>query len=56
MKLKDNNNQLVDILCLNILLTEIEYSFLNKNNFAQYIQEKISLILDSDVFSQKIIY
>ena len=37
MKLKDNNNQLVGILCLNILLTEIDYSFLNKNNFAQYI-------------------
>jgi len=45
MKLKDYNNQLVGILYLNILLTEIDYSFLNKNNFAQYIWEKISLFL-----------
>ena len=53
MKLKDNNNQLVGILCLNILLTEIDYSFLNKNNFAQYIWEKISLFLDSENFIPK---
>ena len=53
MKLKDNNNQLVGILCLNILLTEIDYSFLNKNNFAQYIWEKISLFLDSEYFFPK---
>jgi hypothetical protein len=53
MKLKDNNNQLVGILCLNILLTEIDYSFLNKNNFSQYIWEKISLFLDSENFLPK---
>ena len=53
MKLKDNNNQRVGILCLNILLTEIEYSFLNKNNFAYYIWEKISLFLDSEYFYPK---
>ena len=53
MKFKDNNNQLVGIICLNILLTEIDYSFLNKNNFAQYIWEKISLFLDSENFYPK---
>ena len=53
MKLKENNNQLVGIICLNILLTEINYSFLNKNNFVYYIWEKISLILDSEFFFPK---
>ena len=53
MKLKDNNNQSVGIICLNILLTEIDYSFLNKNNFAEYIWEKISLFLDSESFMTK---
>jgi len=48
MKLVDNNNnQLVGIICLNILLTEIDYSFLNKNNFVCYIWEKILFFLDS---------
>ena len=47
MKLMDINNQLVGIICLNILLTEIDYSFLNKNNFASFIWEKISMFLDS---------
>jgi hypothetical protein len=47
MKLMEMNNQLVGIICLNILLTELDYSFLNKNNFAYYIWDKISLFLDS---------
>ena len=53
MKLNENNNQLVGIICLNILLTEIDYSFLNKYNFAYYIWEKISIFLDSDLFFPK---
>ena len=53
MKLIENNNQLVGIICLNILLTEIDYSFLNKNNFVYYIWEKISLFLDSEYFVPK---
>jgi hypothetical protein len=53
MKLNDNNSQLVGIICLNILLTEIDYSFLNKNNFALYIWDKITLILDSPKFLPK---
>ena len=53
MKLIENNNQLVGIICLNILLTEIDYSFLNKNNFALYIWERISLLLDSEQFFPK---
>ena len=53
MKLNENNNQLVGIICLNILLTEIEYSFLNRYNFAYYIWEKISFFLDSELFLPK---
>ncbi len=53
MKLNDNNNQSVGIVCLNILLAEIDYSFLNKNNFALYIWEKISYLLDSEKFFPK---
>ena len=53
MKLNDNNSQLVGIICLNILLTEIDYSFLNKNNFSLYIWDKITLILDSPKFFPK---
>ena len=50
MKLNHKNNQLVGIICLNILLTEIDYSFLNKNNFAYYIWDKISYFLDNNFF------
>ena len=53
MKLIGNNNQLVGIICLNILLTEIDYSFLNKDNFALYIWDKISFLLDSEQFFPK---
>ena len=53
MKLNENENQLVGIICLNILLTEINYSFLNKNNFVNYIWEKLSFFLDSPNFYPK---
>ena len=53
MKLMESNNQLVGIICLNILLNEIDYSFLNKSNFTLYIWEKISFLLDSEEFFPK---
>ena len=53
MKLKEKNNQLVGIICLNILLTEINYSFLNKNNFVYYIWEKLTFFMDSPSFLPK---
>ena len=53
MKIKNNNNQIVGIICLNILLNEIDYSFLNKNNFVYYIWENISYFLDEPNFTPK---
>lgn len=53
IKLKENNNQLVGIICLNILLTEINYSFLNINNFVFYIWDKLLIYLDSPSFYPK---
>ena len=53
IKLKENNNQLVGIICLNILLTEINYSFLNINNFVFYIWDKLLIYLDSPTFYPK---
>ena len=53
MKIKNNNNQIVGIICLNILLNEIDYSFLNKNNFVYYIWENISYFLDEPNFIPK---
>ena len=53
MKLNNNNNQLVGIICLNILLKEIDYSFLNQNNFVYYIWENISYYLDEPNFYPK---
>ena len=53
MKLNENNYQLVGIICLNILLTEIDYSFLNQNNFAYYMWDKILLFLESEYFFPK---
>ena len=53
IKLKNNNNQLVGIICLNILLTEINYSFLNINNFVFYIWDKLLIYLDSSAFYPK---
>ena len=53
MKLKYNNNKLVGIICLNILLNEINYSFLNQKNFVSYIWEKIVFYLDDPNFIPK---
>ena len=53
IKLKENSNQLVGIICLNILLTEINYSFLNINNFVFYIWSKLLIYLDSPTFFPK---
>jgi len=53
MKIKNNNNQIVGIICLNILLNEIDYSFLNKTNFVYYIWENISYFLDEPNFIPK---
>jgi len=53
MKLKGINNQSVGIICLNILLNEINYSFLNENNFVIYIWEKLSIYMDSSSFFPK---
>jgi hypothetical protein len=53
MKLKGINNQSVGIICLNILLNEINYSFLNVNNFVIYIWEKLSIYMDSSSFFPK---
>ena len=53
MKLKGINNQSVGIICLNILLNEINYSFLNENNFVIYIWEKLSIYMNSSIFYPK---
>ena len=53
MKLKSNKNQEVGIICLNILLNELDYSFLNQNNFVYYIWENITYFLDEPNFFPK---
>ena len=53
MKINEINKQSVGIICLNILLNEINYSFLNENNFVIYIWEKLSIYLDSSSFFPK---
>jgi len=53
MKINEINNQSVGIICLNILLNEINYSFLNENNFVIYIWEKLSIYMDSSSFFPK---
>ena len=53
MKLKSMENQEVGIICLNILLNELEYSFLNQNNFVYYIWENITYFLDEPNFLPK---
>jgi hypothetical protein len=53
MKLNGINNQSVGIICLNILLNEINYSFLNENNFVIYIWERLSIYMDSLSFFPK---
>lgn len=53
MKLKDFQNQVVGIICLNVLLTEINYNFLNQNNFVYYILEKVLNFLENPNFVPK---
>jgi hypothetical protein len=53
MKIKGINNQSVGIICLNILLNEINYSFLNENNFVIYIWGKLSIYMNSSSFFPK---
>ena len=50
MKLNNKNNQIVGTICLNILLNEIDYSFLNQNNFVYYIWANISFFLEQPNF------
>jgi len=53
MKLKYYENQIVGIICLNILLNEIDYSFLNQDNFVYYIWENIIYFLEEPYFLPK---
>jgi len=53
MKLNNKNNQIVGTVCLNILLNEIDYSFLNQNNFVYYIWANISFFLEQPNFFPK---
>ena len=53
MKLNNKNNQIVGTICLNILLNEIDYSFLNQNNFVYYIWANISFFLEQPNFFPK---
>jgi hypothetical protein len=53
MKLNQYNNQLCGIACLNFLLNEIDFSFLNINNYVLYIWEKVELFLNSKEFAPK---
>ena len=53
MKQNQYNYQLCGIICLNFLLNEINYSFLNINNYIAYIWEKINFFLSSQSFSPK---
>jgi len=53
MKQKQYNYQLCGIICLNFLLNEIDYSFLNINNYISYIWERIHFYLNSKDFSPK---
>ena len=47
------NYQLCGIICLNFLLNEIDYSFLNINNYISYIWERIRFYLCSKDFAPK---
>ena len=53
MKQKQFNHQLCGIICLNILLNEIDYSFLNNDIYMSYIWEKIDFFLSCNKFSPK---
>ena len=53
MKQNQFNYQLCGIICLKFLLNEINFSFLNINNYMSYIWEKIDFFLSSDNFAPK---
>ena len=53
MRQTQYNNQLCGVRCLNILLNEIDYSFLNIKNYILYIWEKIDFFLSEQTFSPK---
>ena len=53
MKLNNKNNQIVGTICLNILLNELDYSFLNQNNFVYYIWSNISYFLEQPNYFPK---
>ena len=53
MKLNHYNYQLCGIVCLNILLNEIDLSFLNINNYMSYIWGKIDWFLNLKNFVPK---
>ena len=53
MRQSQYNYQLSGVICLNILLNEIDYSFLNINNYMIYIWEKIDFFLSFKNFEPK---
>ena len=53
MRQNQYNNQLCGVICLNYLLNEIDYSFLNLKNFVLYIWEKIDFFLTFKNFEPK---
>ena len=53
MKQNQYNYQLSGIICLNLLLKELDYSFLNIKNYVSFIWEKINFFLNSEKFSPK---
>jgi hypothetical protein len=53
MRQTQYNYQLCGIICLNILLNELNYSFLNIKNYVLYIWEKIDFFLTLTNFTPK---
>ena len=53
MRQTQYNHQLCGIICLNFLLNEIDYSFLNLKNFVLYIWERIDFFLTFKNFEPK---
>ena len=53
MKQNQYNYQLCGVICLNVLLNGLDYSFLNINNFIFYILEKINYFFNSKNFIPK---
>ena len=53
MRQTQYNYQLCGIICLNVLLNEIDYSFLNIKNYILYIWEKIDFFLNFKNFAPK---